>query len=134
MGNRAIIKGKGEKIGLYLHWNGGKGSVTAFLKYCEFRGFRSLEEDSYGLARLAQIVGNFFGGGLSVGIIECGETEAKFIDNGIYIVEKWKEVAHIGTCHEDDYDVLEMIKDIDAAQPEKERLGDKLEALFNKQK
>ena len=29
MGNRAIIKGVGTNIGVYVHWNGGYDSVLA---------------------------------------------------------------------------------------------------------
>ena len=33
MGNRAIIQPINSTMGVYLHWNGGVDSVTAFLKY-----------------------------------------------------------------------------------------------------
>ena len=37
MGNRAVITTKenmdNNGIGIYLHWNGGRDSVRAFLKY-----------------------------------------------------------------------------------------------------
>ena len=59
MGNRAVITNKPNKgeiweenIGIYLHWNGGRDSVEAFLKYCELRGFRATNRDNYGWARL----------------------------------------------------------------------------------
>ena len=32
MGNRAIIKGFGTNIGVYVHWNGGYDSVLAFTR------------------------------------------------------------------------------------------------------
>lgn len=35
MGNRAVITTTDQRIGIYLHWNGGKDSVEAFLKYCK---------------------------------------------------------------------------------------------------
>ena len=78
MGNRSIIKPKDKNIGVYLHWNGGIDSVTAFLKYCELRRFRSLD-DTYGMARFCQVVGNFFGGSLSIGI-ETDIDESKVYD------------------------------------------------------
>ena len=66
MGNRAVITTRenfeNNGIGVYLHWNGGMDSVRAFLKYCELRNFRSPSEDSYGWARLAQVISNFMGG------------------------------------------------------------------------
>lgn len=75
MGNRAIIKGVGTNIGVYVHWNGGYDSVLAFTQYCKLKGYRSPESDpAYGTARLAQVIGNFFGGSCSVGIektIQC---------------------------------------------------------------
>lgn len=132
MGNRAIVKAVGKDIGVYLHWNGGVDSVTAFLKYCELREFRSFE-DAYGVARFCQVVGNFFGGGLSIGVYSgVGETkyDANYIDNGIYIVEGWKIVGHIGEREpKEGYDLDDMLKAIDIKQPESERLGDFLDAV-----
>lgn len=132
MGNRAIIKPEGKDIGVYLHWNGGIDSVTAFLKYCELRNFRSFD-DSYGIARFCQVVGNFFGGGLSIGIQSgIGETlyDAKYIDNGIYVVKGWKIVRHIGEQEpREGYNLNDMLKEIDIRQPEKEQLGDFLDGV-----
>ena len=72
MGNRAVITTKenfdNNGIGIYLHWNGGYDSVSAFLKYCELKGHRSPDTDCYGWARLCQVIGNFFGGTTSIGI------------------------------------------------------------------
>lgn len=132
MGNRAIIKQDGKDLGVYLHWNGGIDSVTAFLKYCELRGFRNFE-DSYGLARFCQVVGNFFGGSLSIGVYSgIGETkyDAEGIDNGVYVVKGWKVVRHIGRYERrEGYDLNDMLKAIDIKQPESEQLGDFLDAV-----
>lgn len=129
MGNTAIIKAQGEKVGLYLHWNGGIDSVTAFLKYCELRGFRGFP-DSYALARLAQVCGNFFGGGLSLGINEMSgedtEEEARGLDNGIYLVKGWKIIKRVGSYlprADEGYDLKEFLEAIDEAQPASEQLG-----------
>ena len=55
MGNRCVITTKEnyEKggIGVYLHWNGGRDSVTAFLRYCELKGYRAPDKDCYGWGR-----------------------------------------------------------------------------------
>ena len=68
MGNRAIIKGENMTSAVYLHWNGGRDSVEAFLEYCKIRGFDKFNSD-YGFARFLQVVSNFMGGdGLSVGL------------------------------------------------------------------
>ena len=37
MGNRALIKGKGSNLGVYVHWNGGYDSVLAFTHYCKLK-------------------------------------------------------------------------------------------------
>ncbi len=129
MGNRAIIKPINSNIGVYLHYNGGIGSVTGFLKYCEMRGFRSFggdRADGYGLARFCQVVGNFFGGTLCLGICETGDNEkdAKGIDNGIYVVDGWAVVKNIGHPGKDSYDLTDMLLSIDKKQPEAEQLGE----------
>ena len=132
MGNRAIVKPVGNDIGVYLHWNGGIDSVTAFLKYCELKDFRGFD-DPYGIARFCQVVGNFFGGGLSLGIeTDVKETEeyAEWIDNGIYVVKGWEIVRHVGEYEgREGYDMDEMLKEIDVRQPLTERLGDFLDGV-----
>lgn len=131
MGNRAIIKAEGGHIGLYLHWNGGRDSVEAFLKYCELRGFRSPEVDGYGWARLAQVIGNFFGGGLSLGIVETGSDEdGKFCDNGAYVIRDWKIIGreNFDGREQNEYDLMDMLQSIDEAQPGKEQIGAWLKA------
>lgn len=94
MGNRAVIttsKSKDVKnskdIGVYLHYNGGRDSVKAFLKYCELKGYRSPSEDNYGWARLCQVIGNFFGGSTSIGIDNCCHLDCDNFDNGVYIIK-----------------------------------------------
>lgn len=96
MGNRAIIKGVGTNIGVYVHWNGGYDSVLAFTQYCKLKGYRSLESNpAYGTARLAQTIGNYFGGGLSVGIENMSGTTVMtpelvrefYLDNGVYEIK-----------------------------------------------
>lgn len=132
MGNRAIVKPEGQNIGVYLHWNGGIDSVTGFLKYCELRGFRGFD-DSYGLARFCQVVGNFFGDGLSIGIeTDIYETKeaAEWIDNGIYVVKGWEIIRRIGDFDgREGYDLDDMLKEIDVKQPLTERLGDFLDGV-----
>ena len=133
MGNRAIIKTEGGHIGLYLHWNGGRDSVEAFLAYCKLRGFRSPESDGYGWARLAQVIGNFFGGGLSLGIVETGVMiDGEYCDNGAYVIRDWEIVGR--ECFEgkeqQEYDLNDMLLSIDEAQPERDRIGDYLKATI----
>ena len=66
MGNRAVITTskskdikKSQAIGVYLHWNGGRDSVEAFLKYCELKKYRSPSDDTCGWVNLCQVIGNF---------------------------------------------------------------------------
>src|SRR6056297_3498572 len=84
MGNRAVITTENKKVGIYLHWNGGRDSVEGFLKYCELKGYRTPESDNYGWARLCQVIGNFFGGEYSVGIDIYENCDADNYDNGVY--------------------------------------------------
>lgn len=130
MGNRAVIATPQKKIGVYLHWNGGRDSVEAFLKYCELQNFRSPENDCYGWARLCQVISNFFGGNLSIGIDEYYKLDTDNFDNGVYIIENWQIVGRefFTGAEQNEYDLDEMLKAIDKKQPEHMQLGDFLDA------
>lgn len=147
MGNRAIITTKKRDLGVYLHWNGGRDSVGAFLEYCELRGFRAPDGDTYGWARLCQVICNYMGAeGLSVGISRyLGDARMDPGDNGIYVIEGWRIARRLTTEYgpgwepagmrevrpeeeQDVYPRAEMLRDIDAAQPEDQRLGAYLDA------
>lgn len=65
MGNRANLVLPDFNLSLYLHWNGGPESVAAFLQYAQEIGLR---DDDYYPPRLAQIIGNFLDGTLSIGL------------------------------------------------------------------
>lgn len=133
MGNRAVITTQEyltnpDTIGVYLHWNGGRDSVQAFLLYCKLKGYRPPETDCYGWARLCQVVGNYFGGELSLGIDVCSRLDCDNWDNGVYIVKGWEIVRRkfAPTQEQDQYDLLEMLRDINAAQPPTEQLPDEV--------
>ena len=131
MGNRAVITTKENflenGVGVYLHWNGGRDSVEAFLKYCELRGFRAPTTQCYGWARFAQVVSNFFGGdGLSIGIDVVDNLDCDNGDNGVYFIDGWEIVGrkyHSGE-EQQEYDLNEMLIAIDKAQPEDQQLGE----------
>lgn len=131
MGNRAIITTKanfenGAGLGLYLHWNGGRDSVEGFLKYCQIKGFRGFgEDDGYAFARLAQVVGNFFGGGLSVGVNVYDYTEDPWCDNGVYIVKGWEIIdrKYFEGEEQNEYNLLDFIKGLDESMPLDQQLG-----------
>lgn len=132
MGNRAIIKPVDKNIGVYLHWNGGRDSVEAFLEYCKLRGFRDFggeHADGYGIARFIQVVTNFFGGSLCVGVetgVEMTNEQAEWLDNGIYEINGWEIVGRCpaGITEQREYDMNEMLVTIDESQPETDRLGE----------
>lgn len=75
------------------------------------------------------------GNGLSVGImpyttdeemVSCGD------DNGVYVIEGWKVVDRVYPWEDfeekEGYDLDAMLLDIDASQPEDQRLGEFLRA------
>lgn len=144
MGNRAVITTRNgydnNGIGVYLHWNGGRDSVEAFLMYCKLRAFRSPTSDSiYGWARFCQVVGNYFGGGLSLGVGNVDTLDCDNWDNGVYIIDGWdivdRECIQDGFVEQSEYDLLEFVQYIDECQPEKDRLGKELiEALLYEEK
>lgn len=129
MGNRAVVTTKmdfsNDGIGVYLHWNGGRDSVQAFLTYCKMKGYREPTEDCYGWARLCQVIGNFFGGETSIGIDTCSRLDCDNYDNGTYIIDGWDIVdrEYFNGSEQDNYDLYEMLCDIDKAQPVREQLG-----------
>lgn len=137
MGNRAVILNKKDmladgrinpnQIGVYLHWNGGRTCIEAFLKYCELKQYRTPDTDCYGWARLCQVIGNFFGGGLSLGIDCAMNLDCANYDNGTYVIENWEIVGRLHWEHSEcyaDYSVNDMLKEIDKRMPESERLGE----------
>lgn len=125
MGNRAVITTQDKQIGVYLHWNGGRDSVEAFLLYCKLKGYRAPENDCYGWARLCQVIGNFFGGDLSVGIDRYDKLDTDNGDNGVYIIKNWQIVGREFFNGEEQsvYDKLDVLNDIDECQPKNEQIG-----------
>lgn len=147
MGNRAIITTRERKIGLYLHWNGGRDTVEPLLRYCELQGYRPPSSDSYGWARICQVVGNFFGGTLSVGVGPYTDDASMDPgDNGIYVIDGWRIAERLTTEYDEDwkpagvrdvepceeqrsYDFDEMLRAFDESMPEDLRLGELLDSV-----
>lgn len=145
MGNRAVITTPDKDLALYLHWNGGRDTVEPLLKYCELQGYRPPTSDSYGWARMAQVVGNFFGGALSVGIDRFSRLGDQG-DNGVYVIDGWEIVERIENSYDEDYNVTgwqafpasreqqeydfdEMLREFDRAMPKDLQLGDFLDSV-----
>ena len=129
MGNRAVITSRknfeNNGIGIYLHWNGGRDSVEAFLAYCKLKGYRAPTDDNYGWARLTQVIANFFGGTTSIGIDTIDHLDCDNGDNGVYIIDGWEIVGreYFEWDEQDGYDLNEFLAAIDERQPENEQLG-----------
>lgn len=87
MGNRAVVTVKGSRIGVYLQWNGGRESIEAFLRAAKDLGVRDpVDDTSYFYARFTQIVANFFGGTLSVGVESLTKLDTDNGDNGVFVI------------------------------------------------
>ena len=89
MGNRAQVifeneDGKGPVV--YLHWNGSPESIYTFIRALDHYEVRN--DVHYRTARFIQLVGNYFGGTLSLGVF--AENTFHPSDNGIYVF-KWDE-------------------------------------------
>jgi hypothetical protein len=117
MGNRAYIvfdirypgdktpaKGSDAMPAVYLHWNGGPESVYAFIKYA--KDVCRKGDAEYIPARFVQIVCNYFGSNLSVGLTATKREDipelAKVGDNGVYVIET--NNMHVYARHLEVYD------------------------------
>jgi len=124
MGNRAVITTapfRKNKVGIYIHWNGGRDSVKPFLNYCRLKGYRGPVSDCYGIARLTQVIANFFGGELSIGVDLVKNLDCDNGDNGVYLVDdNWNIVGrkYFTGPEQNDYDHDTMIRSINSRQPE----------------
>lgn len=128
MGNRAVITTEDKNIGVYVHWNGGRESVETFLEYCKLKGYRCPEYDDYGWARLCQVIGNFFGGALSLGINKYEKLHNDNGDNGVYIIKDWNIVDREYQYYKDDK--INSVKELEDnliylnnKQPESEKVS-----------
>jgi len=118
MGNRAVIAFKDESItkdlspAIYLHWNGGRDSVEGFLAAAKKLALRS--DSSYAAARLAQVIGNYFGGTLSLGVGVYSTLDTDNYDNGVYWVEDWEIVSREFQRHpeQQEYDLEEFTENV----------------------
>lgn len=126
MGNRAVITDVEKKIGVYLHWNGGRDTIEPLLAYCNLKGYRDpIDDPYYSLARFTQVAANFLGGTTSIGIGLFSELDTDNYDNGTYVIgEDWKIVDrlfHKGS-EQNYYKFLPMLRAINNGQPVNEQL------------
>ena len=134
MGNRAVVTTKSatgfceDSMGLYVHWNGGKDSITAFLKYCEMQGFKSPEIDSQSWQRMQQVILNYNEGKSTVQVDICKNLDCDNMDNGVYMIENWQIVVRKFMNHKEQeaYPLKEMLLEIDEKQPKFMQIHDKI--------
>lgn len=87
MGNRAVVALESmPQVGIYLHWNGGPESISAFLTECIVRQYRTPASDpTYALAGLVKVIQDMTEyNGLSVGIGPLDQLDCDNFDNGLY--------------------------------------------------
>lgn len=132
MGNSGFVMPENSRVGLYLHWDGGRDSVDAFLTYAELAGCLPLgasatDEGLAALAAFTATVMNFvepYGARLQL----CDPWDpdaARDADNGVYIVKDFAIIARYRApeVEQDERELVPMLKAIDLAQPEHRRLG-----------
>ena len=90
MGNRAVItpSENNNAVSIYVHWNGGLESVLAFLNVASALNVRDpLNDESYGMARLAQVIGMFFiENASSLGVQPYYKADSDNGDCGTYVL------------------------------------------------
>jgi len=92
MGNRAVItfdqKPTKNSVGIYVHWNGGPESILSFAEAAEKFGVRDNEDNEYQVARFIQIIGNFLGGTISLGVGILKNLDCDNGNHGVYIISR----------------------------------------------
>ena len=94
MGNRAMIAfgANAGKTAIYLHWNGGRASVEAFLQAARHMGINYVEvgndaAEEAALKRIAEMIAKHFFGqeriGMNVDISWWGDVG----DNGTFVID-----------------------------------------------
>ena len=100
MGNRAVLTDKEKRVGVYIHWNGGRDSVEGYPKAARELRFRDpVDDPSYAMARLTVAIGAFLGAtdSCSIGIGRLEDLDCDNYDNGVYVLgEGWKVVGRYG--------------------------------------
>lgn len=128
MGNRAVLVWKDENghydddtMGVYLHWNGGRDSIEAFLAYCQMKDLKSPSENvSIGIRNFVDVVSWFFGSNQSIYIDKLSCLDQDNYDNGVYVCDGWKIVdrKYMHGAEQDEHDFEEMLQAINRRQPE----------------
>ena len=100
MGNHAVFtfdpKPTNTTIGIYVHWNGGPESAYAFAKAMDALAVRA--DSCYEVGRAVQMIGNYFGGTLSLGCVTLREASKMGLDNGVIRITRGKGEPEIAQC------------------------------------
>jgi len=128
MGDRAVITTNKDLsgVGVYLHWDGNRSTVEAYLAFCECKRFRKPEDDPYGWAYLAAVIANAFADGNSVGVDMCSRLDCNNYDNGVYVIKDWRIVDRVyapSSEYYEQYSLVDMVRAVDAEQPPRMRLS-----------
>ena len=88
MGNRAVITFNTNYSApcVYIHWNGGRCSIEAFLKAAREFGIQYMDNETDKMDALAEMLDRFFFMGISVYRELYGEADTNNGDNGVYII------------------------------------------------
>ena len=109
MGNRAVLTHYSSNNApcIYLHWNGGRDSVAAFLHAARYLGLPPpTTERAWDL--FAKILAkHFFGGkvGMTIYREKFGEADKDNWDNGVYYIDRdWRICGREFNRHQEQYD------------------------------
>ena len=128
MGNRAVISfqdefyKKEDSPSIYLHWQGGRDSIEAFLDASKRLGIRG-DDSTYCMARLTQIISNWLGGGQTgIGIGCYSNLDTDNGDNGTYWIKNFeivdREFIYQEITDQERYNHEEFVQEIlDANEP-----------------
>ncbi len=126
MGNRAVITTEDRRIGVYLHWNGGRDSVEPLLAFCKAAEYTRPEYDGSGWADLCTVMCCFFRrpNAVAVDTLDALDTHG---DNGVYIIRDWeiidRENLYDGYEEQISHDFREMLEEYNEALPERMKLA-----------
>lgn len=105
MGNRAVITfSKADSAPcIYLHWNGGRASVEAFLKAARELGLRRIDgqNQTQVMDELATMIGRQFFGhdiGMTVYRESYGQADKDNWDNGVYVLDREMHICGRQFC------------------------------------
>lgn len=112
MGNRAILTDRNYSKGIYLHWNGGRDSVTGFLEYAKLLKYTNIYD-------LYTVIKPMLRGSCEI----CGTSpDDKIGDNGTYIID-FTNMEIVGRkfapyYEQDEHNLIEFMEHLDSYQPE----------------